>query len=86
MVYMEVEVVKDEKNDLEVKLDNITIAEILRVYLNNQNVDFVAWRRDHLTEPALLKVQSSGKTAKKEIGDAISEIKKDLAKISASVK
>jgi len=83
---MEVEVMKSEKNDLEISLDNITIAEIIRVYLNKQDVEFAAWRRDHLTEPAILKVQSSGKTAKKEIGDAISEIKKDLAKVSALVK
>ncbi|MFH1425702.1 MAG: hypothetical protein ABIG28_03200 [archaeon] len=83
---MEVEVMKSEKNDLELSLDNVTIAEIMRVYLNKQNVEFAAWRRDHLTEPAILKVQSSGKTAKKEIGDAISEIRKDLSKISSLVK
>ena len=83
---MEIEVLKDEKNDMEIRLDNVTVAELLRVYLNKNNVEFAAWRRNHLTEPAILKVQSSGKTVKKEIGDAISEIRKDLEKIKKGVK
>jgi len=83
---MGIEVLKDEKNDIEIKLDNVTVAEILRVYLNKNNVEFAAWRRNHLTEPAILKVQSSGKTVKKEIGDAIANIKKDLEWIRKNVK
>ena len=75
---MNVEIVKQDKNEIEIKVDSVTIAEILRVYLNTQGVEFVAWKREHLTEPAILKVESSGKAVKKEISEAVSAIKKDL--------
>jgi DNA-directed RNA polymerase subunit L len=83
---MESEILKEDKNEIEVSMDNATVAEILRVYLNEQGVDFAAWRKEHPTKPAIMKVQSSGRTAKKEISDAISSIKKDLNKISSSIK
>jgi DNA-directed RNA polymerase subunit L len=79
-------VLKEEKNEVEVSLDNVTVAEILRVYLNNQGVEFAAWKREHPTKPVVIKVQSSGKTVKKEISDAVVAIKKDLNKISSSLK
>jgi len=84
MVNMEVEVVKREKSDFEIKFDNATVAEILRVYLNSQGVDFVAWRREHPSKPLVMKIQ--GKDAKKEIGNAVSAIKKDLDKLVKGVK
>ena len=83
---MEIEILKQDKNDLEVKLDNVTVAEILRVYLNKQGVEFAAWRREHPTKPAIMKVRSSGGTAKKEVSDAVIAIKKDLDKILKGVK
>ena len=77
---MEVKFLKDEKDHVEVELDNLTIAEILRVYLNNDsNVDFAAWKREHPTENPVLKV--SGKNPKKSIRDAVSSITKDLDKV-----
>ena len=37
-------IIKDEKNAIEVELENITLAEILRVYLNKDSgVSFAAW-------------------------------------------
>ncbi|MCA9485982.1 MAG: hypothetical protein KC506_04010, partial [Nanoarchaeota archaeon] len=65
-------------------VDNLTVAEILRVYLNQGNVDLAVWRREHPTKPALMKVKS--KNVKKDVSDAVSAIKKDLDKIVKSVK
>ena len=56
---MEISVVKDEKNEMEFMIDNGTVAEILRVYLNEQDVDFAAWRREHFQKPAVLKINRS---------------------------
>jgi len=81
---MNIEIVKEEKNDLELTIDNLTIAEILRVYLNEQEVDFAAWRREHPFKPLVFKLQSAN--VRKSIGDAVSAIKKDLDKISSAVK
>jgi DNA-directed RNA polymerase subunit L len=78
---MDLKILKSEKDEMEIELGNLTIAEILRVYLNKDNdVSFVAWKRDHPTEKPVLKVKTKGKSAKKAINDAISAITKDLDK------
>ena len=41
------EIVKGEKGDIELKTNDVTLVEILRVYLNKEGVDFAAWRREH---------------------------------------
>ena len=62
---MDLEILKDEKEEFEVELDNVTLAEVLRVYLNEDStVNFVAWKREHPTKNPILKVQ--GKNPKKE--------------------
>jgi DNA-directed RNA polymerase subunit L len=79
---MEVKILKDEKNLIEVELENITLAEILRVYLNKDSaVEFAAWKRLHPTEKPILKVETKGKTGKKAINEAISAVVKDLDKV-----
>ena len=78
---MEINVLKSSKDEVEVEIESLTIAEILRVYLNKDSaVDFVAWKRKHPTEKPILKVKTKGKTAKKAIADAVSSIGKDLDK------
>ncbi len=79
---MNIEIIKQDKNSIELKIDNLTVAEILREYLARQGIEFAAWRREHPSKPLLMKIESSGKTAKKAITDAIEEIKKDADKIA----
>ena len=84
---MEVNVLRNEKNEIEVELGNLTIAEILRVYLNKDSaVDFVAWRREHPTKNPTLLVKTKGKTAKKAVADAVKEIEKELKKAEEDFK
>jgi len=72
---------KQSKDEMEVEVESLTIAEILRVYLNkDSSVDFAAWERKHPTEKPVLKVKTKGKIAKKAITDAINSIGKDLDK------
>lgn len=79
---MEVEIIKDSKEELEVKLENLTLAELLRVYLNeDSDVTFVAWKREHITEKPILSLKVKGKTAKKAMDDAVSAVVKDLEKV-----
>ncbi len=77
-LYMNVEVISHSANECEVRVDNLTVAEILRVYLNEQGIKFAAWRRDHLTQPPILRIESSGKTVKKAIAEAVSGVSKDV--------
>ncbi len=84
---IEVNVLKNEKNELEVNLSDLTIAEVLRVYLHkDSSVEFAAWKREHPTKPVILKVVTKGKTAKKALNDAIALIEKESKKLVDEVK
>ncbi len=84
---MEINVLKSSKDEIEVELDSLTISEILRVYLNkDSSVTFAAWKRDHPTKKPSLIIKTKGKTAKKAVEDAVSEIEKDLEKVEADFK
>ena len=75
---MEVQIISQSANECELRVDNLTVAEVLRVYLNEQGIKFAAWRRDHLTKPVIFRIESSGKTVKKAISEAVNAISKDL--------
>ena len=78
---MEITIIKDEKNDLEVSIDNQTIAELVRIYLNeDSSVSLGAWKKEHYSKPLILKVETEGKSAKKALQDAIAKAQKDLKK------
>jgi len=84
---MEMNILKSSKNEIEVEFDNLTIAELLRVYLNKDSaVTFTAWKREHPTEKPKLLVKTKGKTAKKAINDAVDSITKELDKIESDFK
>lgn len=78
---MEITIIKDEKNDLEVQINSQTIAELVRVYLNQDDaVKLSVWKKEHYSKPLVLKVETEGKSAKKALQDAIAKIQKDLKK------
>jgi DNA-directed RNA polymerase subunit L len=84
---MEIKILKDEKNELEVQMDNQTVAEVVRVYLNeDDSVKLGVWKREHYSRPLVLKVVTEGKTAKKALSDAIAKVRKDLDKYSEEFK
>ncbi len=84
---MELNILRKEKDEIEFEIDSLTLAEILRVYLNKDSaVTFAAWKREHPTKKPILLVKTKGKTAKKAIDDAISEITKDLDKVESDFK
>ena len=84
---MEMKILKDSKDEIEVELGNLTIAEILRVYLNkDSSVTFAAWKREHLTKNPVLAVRTKGKTSKKAITDAVNLITKDLDRVESDFK
>lgn len=79
---MEIKILKQTKYEVEIELDNLTIAEILRVYLNKQpEVKLAVWKREHPTKKPILKVKTKGKAAGKAVKDAISQIEKEADKL-----
>ncbi|HTY43760.1 MAG TPA: RpoL/Rpb11 RNA polymerase subunit family protein [Patescibacteria group bacterium] len=84
---MELKILESSKNELKAELENVTLAEILRVYLNkDSDVSFVAWKREHITKKPIISVKTKGKTVKKAVADAVDKITKDLDKIEADFK
>ena len=84
---MEIKVLEDSKEELKVEIDSLTLVEILRNYLNqDSNVKFAAWKREHPSKSPMLHIKTSGKTAKKALQDAISNIDKDLIKLVSEFK
>ena len=79
---MEATVLGKEKGEVNIEMDNATIAEIIRVYLYKEGVEFAAWRREHPSKPVHLKVKGSEKIIK----DAISAINKDCEKLLTALK
>ena len=84
---MEIKIIKDDKNELEFQIDNQTIAELVRFYLNQDDaVELGAWKKEHYSKPLVMKIESKGKTAKKALQDAIAKAQKDLKKYSEEFK
>jgi DNA-directed RNA polymerase subunit L len=76
---MEINVLKSDKDEIEFEIESLTLAEILRIYLNKDSaVTFAAWKREHPTKKPLMSVKTKGKAPKKAIDDAVSAITKDL--------
>jgi len=82
---MEIKVLKDEKNCLDIEIPNLTIAEVLRVYLNKQGAKLAAWKKDHQTSSPVLHIEADNpkkllknaiKVLEKEIDTTVTEFKK----------
>ena len=84
---MEIKILKNQKEEMLLEINNLTILELLRVYLNKDSaVTFAAWKREHYTKNPILKVKTKGKTAKKAVNDAIVQISKELDSFGADFK
>ena len=81
---MNVEIISQESDKIELRVDNLTVAEILRVYLNEQGAEFAAWKREHPFKPLVFKIQTGN--VNKAVSDAVDAIKKDLDKIVKAIK
>jgi len=77
---MEVKILDETKDSLDVEIDNLTIVELLRVYLNKQSgTKMAAWKRDHPTKSPVLHIE--GPNPKKLLRDAIKQIEKEVDKV-----
>ena len=75
---MEVKILKDEKNELDIEVGSLTIAEVLRVYLNKEGAKLAAWKRDHPTENPIVHIE--GDNPKKILKSAIATLEKEIDK------
>ena len=79
---MEVKILIEEKEKISVQVDNLTIAELLRIELwKDEATEFAAWKRDHPSKPCLLTLRTKGKQAKKVLQAAVERIIKENDKL-----
>ena len=63
---MEMNILRSSRDEIEIHVENLTIADLLRVYFNKDpSVTFAAWKREHPSEKTILNVKVKGKTIKK---------------------
>ena len=80
-------IINSSKDEMEIEFEILTLAEIIRVYLNkDENVSLAAWKRDHPTKNPVLIVKTKGKSAKKAVSDAVGTIVKELDKLEDDFK
>ncbi|MEM4318403.1 MAG: RpoL/Rpb11 RNA polymerase subunit family protein [Candidatus Pacearchaeota archaeon] len=83
---MEVKILKEDKNSLEIEIDNLTIAEIVRKYLwLDKNVSIAGWKREHPTKPIVLVLKTKG-DAKRSLLNTIEKIRKEGDDIKKEIK
>lgn len=73
---MEVKVLNEEKGSLDIEIGSLTVAEVLRVYANQNGAKFAAWKRDHPTKNPILHIEADN--PKKVLKDTISSLNKEI--------
>ena len=73
---MEIKILKDEKNELDIELSSLTIAEVLRAYLNKEGAKLAVWKREHPTKNPVLHIEADN--PKKLLKKAIATIEKEV--------
>jgi hypothetical protein len=72
---MHISVVQKSKHEATISLDSVTVAEVLRVALYEQGVDFAAWKKEHYSKPVLMIVRHAD-GVQKIINAAVGQITK----------
>jgi len=73
---MEIKILNEDKTTMDIEIDNLTIAEVLRVYLNKGGAKLAAWKREHPTKNPVLHIE--GDNPKKLLKTAIAALEKEI--------
>ena len=72
-----IKLIKKEKDELHLEIENLTIAELLRSYLwQDSATTFSAWTREHPSKNPVLVLKTKGKSSQKVLEDTIHKIHK----------
>ncbi len=74
---MDIKIIKKEKNYIEIELNDLTVAELLRDTLwQDKATELAAWKREHPSKNPHLILRTQGKEAKKVLLDTIERVQK----------
>lgn len=83
---MNINIIKAKKNELEIEMDNLTIAELLRKFLwHDKKTIIAAWRKEHPTKNPIFVLKTKG-NAKDVLLKAIDEIQQTNKEILKQIK
>ncbi|MCS7134669.1 MAG: hypothetical protein NZ889_02315 [Candidatus Pacearchaeota archaeon] len=72
---MEAKIIKEDKNLLEIEMNNLTIAEFLRNELwQDKATELAVWKRSHPSKNPVLVLRTKGKTARKVLQETIEKL------------
>ena len=75
-------ILKNEKNHIEMELENLTVAELVRNELwEDSSITVAAWKKSHPTKNPVLVVKTDGKSAQKALTDCLERIEKNNKKL-----
>jgi DNA-directed RNA polymerase subunit L len=87
---VEIEVIKEEKNlfEFRIKGERHTLPNLLKSkLLDNKEVEFVAYKLDHPSDPdSLFVLRTKTKNPRKVLVDALKDVEKDLDGFLKAVK
>lgn len=79
---MQVKLIKESKEEIQLELDNLTIAELLRNALWEDKATALAvWHREHPTKNPILVLKTNGKNARKVLLATIEKLQKTSSKL-----
>jgi DNA-directed RNA polymerase subunit L len=82
-----IDIIRSSKDELVFRCDNLTIVELLRIYLNeDDSVKLAVWKREHPSIAPIMLVKTIGKSPKKALADAVKHIEKELDKLVTDFK
>lgn len=82
---MQINIINEEKGKMDIEIDNLTIVELMRNYLNKESgVKLAAWRREHPSKNPILHIEADNPKAVAK--KAIVAVQKDLDKYSKEFK
>ena len=81
---MNIKILTEDKNTLDIEINNLTVVELLRVYLLKEGAKVAAWKREHPTKNPILHIESEN--PKKLLQKTIGSIQKELEKYSEEFK
>ena len=81
---MEVKILYEDKGSIDLEIGSLTIAEVLRVYLNSEGAKLAAWKRDHPTKNPVLRIE--GDNPKKLLKSAITKLEKEIDSVEKEFK
>ncbi len=82
---MKINIIKAEKDYIEIELDNLTVAELLRAELwNEKGISLAVWKREHPTKNPVLIVK--GKNVKDLLLKTIERIQTEIKQLIKEAK